>query len=65
MLVNGPFLSGVCSASSPPAFLLPCWFVAAGHALSSGSGGGIGVGCKESVISVVQIFLNAFCTKLN
>jgi len=51
-LVNGPFLSGVCSASSPPVCLLPSWFAAAGHALSSGSGGGVGGGRKERVTTL-------------
>ena len=39
VLVNGAFLSGVCSASSPPVCVFLCCFFAAGLALSSGSGG--------------------------
>jgi hypothetical protein len=62
VLVNGPFLSGVCSASTPPVCVhhvgLLLMALRCVRVLRCGGGS------KDSLTSVVQILPLAFCTKL-
>jgi hypothetical protein len=60
--VNGPFLSGVCSASSPPVCVHHVGLLL--MALRCVRVVRCGGGSKDSLTSVVQILPLAFCTKL-